>query len=349
VQDDFDRAYEEHSKYADMSVFGETSDDPRLRESPWDLERLSSTASWISEQIPHRGLRVLDAGCATGTLIGIMQELGFSNLVGLEPSPLAVATTKKHYDVEAFVGSFCSPPTEIGEFDLIVLSHVLEHVVDVKAAADGLTSMLRPDGLVYIEVPDASRYQDFLVAPFHDFNNEHINHFSLSCLDTLLGARGFERVIGGSKEVPIAPGVLYPAAYGLWKKSSRLTRELDFDHGLRNSLDAYIARSHELMSRLDSWIDQHLAEGPIALWGAGNLTFKLLVSTALARRDIRFIVDGSTQRQGITMSGIVVSDPASLTNFSGDILIMSLHHAESIRVAARQLLGNRSGIHSLMN
>jgi len=40
--------------------------------------------------------------------------------------------------------------------------------------------MLKKDGkqIVYIEVPDAARYIDFLYSPFQDFNTEHINHLS---------------------------------------------------------------------------------------------------------------------------------------------------------------------------
>ena len=35
-----------------------------------------------------------------------------------------------------------------------------------------MRSLVKPGGLVYIEVPDAARYDEHLVAPFHDFNSK---------------------------------------------------------------------------------------------------------------------------------------------------------------------------------
>ena len=350
AQDDLDRTYEEHSKYADMSVFGKVSDeDPRLNESPWDLTRLSSTAKWISQHVSDRDARILDAGCATGTLIGLLIDHGFTNLVGLDPSPLAAATARKHYKVESFAGSFCSPPTGTGRFDVIILSHVLEHIADVKSAANGLASMVSDDGLVYLEVPDATRYSDFLVAPYHDFNNEHVNHFSLQCLDTLLGLRGFQRIAGGSKEVPIAPDVLYPAAFGLWRKSTQDNQVIHFDGKLREALEKYVAASNSMLSRLDEWISTNVGDEPVALWGAGNLTLKLLASTSLGTRDIRVIVDGSAQRQGVPLSGNIVRDPSALQDFEGTVIVMSLHHSNSIANAAGRVVRMPSQILKLLS
>lgn len=340
TQADLDKAYEEHSKYADMSVFADVEDDnPMQAESPWDLERLTATAAWLADIVQDRELKILDAGCATGTLIGLLQQHNFSNLVGLDPSPLATATAAHHYKVRALTGSFCSPPETIGTFDLVILSHVLEHIADVKGAADGLASMVKPDGLVYLEVPDALRYRDFLVAPYHDFNNEHINHFSLRCLDQLLGDRGFERISGGSKEVPIAPNVMYPAAFGLWKKTGRLGQTATFDSQLRDALGAYIDSSAAMLGRMDAWLRSALSDKPVAIWGAGNLTLKLLNSSTLRDAHVTAIVDGSRQRQGIRLNGLTVRDPSTLASFEGLVIVASLHHAEGIYAAAQKVVG----------
>ena len=345
IQAMLDKSYEEHSKYADMSVFGEVSaSDPMLAESPWDLERLRGTADWLAQHVPRRDARILDAGCATGTLIGLLEKHGFSNLVGLDPSPLAAATTARHYGVTSHAGSFCSPPESLGKFDVVVLSHVLEHIADVREAADGLASMVKADGFVYLEVPDAVRYSDFLIAPYHDFNNEHINHFSLNCLDMLLAKRGFERIAGGTKVVPIAPRAPYPAAFGLWKKTGHLLDEVQLDNELRSGLLRYVNDSADLLRRIDAHLRQSLGQEAIALWGAGNLALKLLEDTVLKDLNVVAVVDGSRQRQGISLNGIKVVAPETLKNFVGTVLIMSLHHDESISASASGLLGAHAKI-----
>ena len=68
--------------------------------------------------------------------------------------------------------------------------------------------------LLYVEVPDASRYADFAWSPFQDFNSEHINHFSLISLDNLLRQCGFRPLRLAAKEILSAPDMPYPAIYG---------------------------------------------------------------------------------------------------------------------------------------
>ena len=94
-----------------------------------------------------------------------------------------------------------------------MLSHVLEHIIDVQGAVAGLRSLVKPGGLVYIEVPDAARYHDHLVAPFHDFNTEHINHFSVGTLKRLFASRGWKIVAFGSKAISSSPTAKYPCAW----------------------------------------------------------------------------------------------------------------------------------------
>jgi SAM-dependent methyltransferase len=45
-----------------------------------------------------------------------------------------------------------------GYFDLIVLSHVLEYVIDVHPTIASLLDMMAPEGRLYIEEPDPARY-----------------------------------------------------------------------------------------------------------------------------------------------------------------------------------------------
>ncbi|MCJ7437016.1 MAG: class I SAM-dependent methyltransferase, partial [Acidimicrobiia bacterium] len=230
-QDVLDELYRDHSKYADTSTFatatpavdpefaGDAPDGETPPEAPWDLQRLEQTAEYLALAVPNRDTRVLDAGCATGALLGFLGEHGFSALTGLDPSPIAVAAANRRHGINAVTGSFLDPPPGFGPFDVIVLSHVLEHVTDVQGAASGLRSLLAPDGLVYVEVPDASRYADHLVAPFHDFNTEHINHFSLPLLDRLLGNHGFEPIEEETRTVLCSANDEYPVALGLWKQT----------------------------------------------------------------------------------------------------------------------------------
>jgi len=82
--------------------------------------------------------------------------------------------------------------------DLVLLSHVLEHVTDAHAYLDTIASLIRPGGYLYIELPgvlqiSAKRYaNDFLryLRIFHTFS------FSKCTLQNLLESHGFTLVTG---------------------------------------------------------------------------------------------------------------------------------------------------------
>ena len=70
--------------------------------------------------------------------------------------------------VEAHQGSLFLPFKE-NAYDCVILSHTLEHVQDVRGALLWIEKRLKPNGIVYIETPDAARYVDFIYAPLQDF------------------------------------------------------------------------------------------------------------------------------------------------------------------------------------
>ncbi|GAG55676.1 unnamed protein product, partial [marine sediment metagenome] len=81
--------------------------------------------------IPHinSNAKILDIGCSTGGLLSIFKLNGYSDLSGIDPSPLCVRTAKKLYNIEVNVSNISNFNTN-KKFDLIILSAVLEHLVD---------------------------------------------------------------------------------------------------------------------------------------------------------------------------------------------------------------------------
>ncbi|MBU3700562.1 MAG: methyltransferase domain-containing protein [Acidimicrobiia bacterium] len=342
-QDSLDTAYAEHSKYADTSMYAdEIADDAPPTDAPWDLERLRGTAQWLTTRVPVDA-RVLDAGCATGALIRYLQETGFSDIVGLDPSPVAAATVQRSTGVRAVAGSLFHPPDDLGEFGLVVLSHVLEHLLDVRGAVEGLRSLTKPGGLIYVEVPDAVRYRDHLVAPFHDFNTEHINHFSGVLLDRLFCSAGFVTREIGHKTVLSSPSDPYPAVFGLFERSSPsdTPTAVQRDDDLAPSLRDYIYASTQLMERFGARVHDEVGDGPIVVWGAGQLSMKLLAGPLREAR-VDALVDTSPDKWGLRLGGHEVVGPDEVASSDSPILVASVHHQSSIVAEiARRLPGRR--------
>ena len=348
-QEDLDEAYRDHSKYADTSLYAtsENSDGSLGRppaDAPWDLDRLRYTAGWLSQQVPLTA-RVLDAGCATGALLGFLIEHGFSDLVGLDPSPVATKTVEERYSVAAVTGSFLDPPEDLGAFDLVVLSHVLEHLADVRSAIQGLWKLTRPGGSVYIEVPDAERYADYLVAPFHDFNTEHINHFSSATLLTAMSLAGFESVFMGKKEVLFSLSDLNPALFGLFRRpiDPKPTAGILKDAALIDSLRHYIDESNAMLTAIVDHVLTEVGDEEVVVWGAGQLSMKLLAGPLDSIR-VSAVVDTSASKWGMHLGRYVVVGPDDVKDSTYPVIIMSIHHQRSIRKTIKEKLGDRRTI-----
>ncbi len=99
---------------------------------------------------------VLEIGCGAGaTLAELRRRHAGCRTTGLELRPDAAARAREvaHEVVEADVLQW-SPPDWSGRFDLIVLSHVLEHFEQPEAVLQRALSWLRPGGHLLVALPN---------------------------------------------------------------------------------------------------------------------------------------------------------------------------------------------------
>ncbi|HBY09363.1 MAG TPA: methyltransferase type 11 [Chloroflexi bacterium] len=331
-QADYDRFYAQYSKYED----GKTGTGGG--ENPFDRVRLEETARQIADFLQDPTVRILDVGCANGGLLRALNDLGYENLCGLDPSPVCVENTRA-LGLEAYLGSLFQPFPH-GKFDCVVLSHTLEHVQDVRGAIAWIGDMLDPGGanLAYIETPDAARYVDFLYAPFQDFNTEHINHFSKISLENALELAGFETLASGEKTLTINPTMFYPAVYGFWKKlAARPIASFRPDTHLAAQMDAYIRESRTILDGIEKRLQAVLAQSPrVIVWGVGQLALKLLVETSLGKAEIAAFVDSNPINHGKVLHGVKIFVPEAIHIMHEPIVITSTLHQASI---AKQIRG----------
>ncbi|MCX6925595.1 MAG: class I SAM-dependent methyltransferase [Verrucomicrobia bacterium] len=333
-QRDYDAFYARFSKYEDnkTSTGGGGSSE--------DAQRLQETAACLAEALPDRSVRLLDIGCANGGLLKALRELGYSNLTGIDPSPVCIETTRQLCRCDGFVGSLSSLPAGIGEFDSVILSHVLEHVQDLVAAMSGIRALMKSSALAYLEVPDAARYAECLAAPFQDFNTEHINHFSLQCLRQLAGRHGLRAQTGGAKTLWAAPRLPYPAIYSFFTVdgSAEAAANWPKDVELRGKVVEYITLSRQMMDAIECKLEALLKDSPeVIVWGTGQLAMKLLSETCLGQAGIVAFVDGNPVNQGKLLLGRPIMAPAQIRHLSQPIVVTSiLHGAEIARVIRDQ-------------
>jgi SAM-dependent methyltransferase len=330
-QAEYDALYADVSRYAAGPA-------AQVADSERDLGRFRTVAAAVERQTPGKRARIADIGCANGLLLKALAERGYSNLCGIDPSADCVRHAAAVDGVQAFVGSLSAIPPEAGRFEVVVLSHVLEHVRDVRAALEALKPFMTPSASLYVEVPDARRYADFAWSPFQDFNTEHINHFSETALKNLFCLTGFVPHDFDAKDILSAPGMPYPAVFGFGKLADRPGPPLEKDHELRLRLLAYVRVSADLMRRIDTHLQAALMGARrVIVWGTGELTAKLLADTVLAEADIEQFVDSNPVNQGRALQGRPIVAPHALRSGVEPIVVSSILHAPAITRTIREL------------
>lgn len=328
AQDVYDAYYAEGSKYADEQTGTGGGD------AAWDDARLRETAETIDGFLPDADVRLVDVGCASGGLLRWLATRGRRRLDGVDPSPACVRAVSALEGVRGHVGSLLALPDAVLGADAAVVSHVLEHVRDVDGAMAALCALVRPSGRLYVEVPDAARYEECLVAPFQDFNVEHINHFSARSLASLLERHGFRVVGSGRKTIPASASAQYPATWAVAERAGAGPADgwtPTFDADLGPALEGYVRASRSRLSSYDARFERLLRESPaLIVWGTGQTTRELLAETPLGRARVIAFADSNPLYHGRRLAGAPVVAPEALHGYDAPILVGSLVSQQAI-------------------
>jgi len=119
-------------------------------------ERARFIFEWIERKKPAY---VLDAGCGRGFYVQALTSFPFIKTIdGFDLNETYLAQAKKRSKdtrVELRVGNIYKLPYKKNSFDLIICSEVLEHLPNDAKALLALKSLLKPDGILLITVPNA--------------------------------------------------------------------------------------------------------------------------------------------------------------------------------------------------
>jgi len=124
---------------------------------------------------------VLEIGSNRGDFLFLLKEkYPYINILGCEPtsfSNLEVPTINAFYDQKLFNS----------KFDLLILRHTLEHIKNPKTFLTQLENILKPNGVIFIEVP---HIVNSLKNSIEDFTPDHVNYFTPQTLNQLFSDYG---------------------------------------------------------------------------------------------------------------------------------------------------------------
>lgn len=105
---------------------------------------------------PMPGARVLDVGCGNGSFLGLAKASGWQ-VFGCETDPAAAAAAREG-GIEVRQGGIETYAEMSESFDVITLSHVIEHLPKPMETLRQAYHLLRPGGMLWLETPNIQSY-----------------------------------------------------------------------------------------------------------------------------------------------------------------------------------------------
>jgi SAM-dependent methyltransferase len=209
--------------------------------------------------------------------------------------------------------------------DVLHANNVLAHVPDLNGVVAGIARVLKPGGVAVIEAP----YLRDLIekCEFDTIYHEHLCYFSVSALEPLfrrhgLGLADVERipVHGGSLRLFASPGAETGAA-------ARALMDEEHSAGMLGHAyyAGFAARVDKLRGDLRSLLGKLKGEGKrVAAYGASAKGSTLLNYFGIGAKDLDYVVDRSTEKQGRYTPGthLRILPPAYLLEDRPDYLLL---------------------------
>ena len=201
-----------HEQAADESEFYTTA---QLAKRPF-LRRRAHELLEAIERIQGRPGRLLDVGCGIGTELEVARDRGWQ-AKGIEQSAtLHKVARASGLDVTAVPLADAGFPAAL--FDCVTVNHALEHVPRVRPLLATVRRVLRPDGLLFVSVPNLDAWPHRVGAHRLGLAFDHDHHlfFTPSTLDRLLRTTGFS-IMGLTTprwvDFRRGPAATYPAPF----------------------------------------------------------------------------------------------------------------------------------------
>lgn len=143
------------------------------------ITHLESLAAVIEKLLRRKRGKVLDIGCNDGTLLLSLQKKG-KEVLGIDPA-VTVVQLARAKGLPVISDFFTSKSAgnikkDYGLFDVVVITHTLANIVDLRDFFSGVKKVLAPGGVVIIEV--GSLETMLKKGQFDSIYHEHYSYFS---------------------------------------------------------------------------------------------------------------------------------------------------------------------------
>jgi len=249
----------------------------------------------VSESITgmNQNSKILEIGCNDGTFLLRLRDLGYKNIVGIEPTKDAYEKTLEiGLDIENdfFSKELAHKKYAPKSFDIIITRQVLEHIINLEDFIESVKYILKDNGKFIIEVPDSGMNLDMLDYALWE---EHVNYFTISTLSKLLMEYDFQVV---HYETTLFSG----KALTVFCEKNKQTKGCLLDNVDRGKITYYEKQWSNFNSKLHNFLD--MQDRPIVIYGCGARSSTFVNFTNIGKY-IQVFVDDQAEKQSNILPG----------------------------------------------
>ncbi|MBN2875244.1 MAG: methyltransferase domain-containing protein [Spirochaetales bacterium] len=134
---------------------------------------------------------MLEIGCATGALLSSFASEGWDT-IGVEVGASLAAYARGTFGLDVRTGTIASAGFPDQRFDVVVATHLIEHLNKPRAFLGEVRRVLKPDGVLYLITPNADGLQALIMrSAWRSAIGDHLYLFSCRTLSAMLAVEGF--------------------------------------------------------------------------------------------------------------------------------------------------------------
>lgn len=303
------------------------------------------------------GSRVLEVGSADGVQLACFKELGM-DVQGFEPS-VVLSDAARAAGVPTITGLFSEEssseiPDPERKFQLVLLTHVLDHLPSQRDFLDAILPLLDPkDGLLLIEVHDFE--QTFLHKEYCLLQHEHTVCPTAASLQHMFASEGLAVIDVGvlPDDIKRAHSLMVLATPEGSRHSARRLQPLDLGPMADiKALKGFAGEVDQAIGRVRDHIRGARAEGGrVAAFGAGGRGIMSLAA-AVKPGEVEYICDSSPAHHGMYTPAahvrIVPPDEPDRTPVD-EIVVFSYGYMDEIMAQLQHFTSGGGKITSLLD
>lgn len=154
----------------------------------------------LLEMLPSGAGRVLDCGCGPGDNAAILSAAGW-RVTAITIDPAEQEAARPFCELVVIADLERGLPAEVGDrFDVLLMSHVLEHLARPEAILRDARLRLKPDGMLAVALPNILHYRqrfkflkgDFTYTDIGILDRTHLRFYTVTTGRQLLETAGFD-------------------------------------------------------------------------------------------------------------------------------------------------------------